>query len=189
MGAFNPQGCPVAAFKVPTAEELAHDYFWRIHQHTPGKGEIAIFNRSHYEDVLVVRVHDLVPEDVWRRRYDTIHAFEDGLAAAGTRIVKLYLHISKDEQKKRFESRLERADKRWKFNPDDLKERARWDDYRAAYEEAISRTSTDDAPWYVVAADRKWYRNWAVSRILIDTLHDMDPQFPPEPDLDGITVT
>jgi PPK2 family polyphosphate:nucleotide phosphotransferase len=176
----NPMGVRVTSFKQPSEDELDHDFLWRVHKVTPAKGEIGVFNRSHYEDVLVVRVHELVPEDVWRPRYDTIRAFEDGLTRAGTRVVKLYLHISKDEQKKRFDARRDRPEKRWKWNAQDLVERKRWDDYRAAYEEAFATTSTDAAPWYVVPADHKWYRNWAVSRILIEALHDMNPQFPTE---------
>jgi PPK2 family polyphosphate:nucleotide phosphotransferase len=187
--AVNPQGCKVTGFKAPSEDELRHDFLWRVHKATPGKGEIAIFNRSHYEDVLVVRVHDLVPKKVWRARYDLINEFERNLTAAGTRIVKLFLHISKKEQAERFQARLDNPDKRWKFRRADLDERARWDDYQAAFEEAITRTSTPDAPWYVIPADRKWYRNWAVSSILVETLADMDPQFPePEEDLTGIVV-
>ena len=155
----------------------------------PAKGEVSVFNRSHYEDVLVVRVHDLVPEEVWRPRYDLINDFEANLVAAGTRIVKLYLHISKKEQAERFQARLDDPTKRWKFRKGDLAERERWDDYVAAFEEALSRTSTADAPWYVVPADRKWFRNWVVSRILVDTLHDMDPRYPPGEDLTGVVVT
>jgi PPK2 family polyphosphate:nucleotide phosphotransferase len=176
----NPMGIRVTSFKKPSESELDHDFLWRVHAVAPAKGEIGVFNRSHYEDVLVVRVHELVPEEVWRPRYDTIRAFEDGLTRAGTRVVKLYLHISKEEQKRRFDARRDTPEKRWKWNAQDLVERKRWDDYRAAYEEAITATSTDTAPWFVVPADHKWYRNWAVSRILLETLHDMDPQFPTE---------
>jgi len=185
---FNPAGCRVVSFKVPSEEERSHDFLWRVHSKAPAKGEVVVFNRSHYEDVLVVRVHDLVPEKVWRPRYDFINDFEAGLAAAGTRIVKLYLHISKEEQAERFQARLDDPSKRWKFRKGDLDERARWDDYMAAFEEAIARTSTDAAPWYVVPADRKWYRNWAVSRILAETLEDMDPQYPPADDLTGVVI-
>jgi len=187
--AFNPASCRVVSFKVPSEEERSHDFLWRVHAKTPAKGEVVVFNRSHYEDVLVVRVHDLVPEAVWRPRYDLINDFEANLAAAGTRIVKLYLHISKEEQAQRFQARLDDPTKRWKFRKGDLDERARWDDYVAAFEEAISRTSTAAAPWYVVPADRKWYRNWAVSRILVETLEEMDPQYPPAEDLAGVVVT
>jgi PPK2 family polyphosphate:nucleotide phosphotransferase len=186
---FNPAGCRVVSFKVPSEEERSHDFLWRVHAKTPAKGEVVVFNRSHYEDVLVVRVHDLVPEEVWRPRYDLINDFEANLAANGTRIVKLYLHISKEEQAERFQARLDDPTKRWKFRRGDLEERARWDDYVAAFEEAISRTSTDAAPWYVVPADRKWYRNWVVSRILVETLEDMDPQYPPAEDLTGVVIT
>lgn len=186
---LNPSGCRVVSFKVPSEEERSHDFLWRVHAKVPAKGEVVVFNRSHYEDVLVVRVHDLVPEKVWRPRYGFINDFEANLAAAGTRIVKLYLHISKEEQAERFKARLEDPSKRWKFRTADLDERKRWDDYMAAFEEAITRTSTADAPWYVVPADRKWYRNWAVSRILVETLKDMDPQYPPAEDLDGVTIT
>jgi PPK2 family polyphosphate:nucleotide phosphotransferase len=186
---FNPAGSKVVSFKAPSEEELAHDFLWRIHARTPAKGEVAVFNRSHYEDVLVVRVHNLVPETVWRRRYELINDFEANLVAAGTRIVKLYLHISKDEQAKRFQARLDDPNKRWKFRKGDLKERERWDDYTAAFEDALSQTSTAGAPWYVVPADRKWFRNWVVSRILVDTLEDMDPQYPPGEDLSGVVVT
>jgi PPK2 family polyphosphate:nucleotide phosphotransferase len=189
FGGLNPASCRVVSFKVPSEEERSHDFLWRVHAKAPAKGEVVVFNRSHYEDVLVVRVHSLVPEDVWRPRYDLINDFEANLAAAGTRIVKLYLHISKEEQAERFQARLDDPSKRWKFRKGDLDERARWDDYIAAFEEAISRTSTDAAPWYVVPADRKWYRNWAVSRILCETLTDMDPQYPPAEDLTGVVVT
>jgi PPK2 family polyphosphate:nucleotide phosphotransferase len=185
----NPQGCKVVSFKAPNDTELAHDFLWRVHQNTPAKGMIGIFNRSHYEDVLVVRVKQLVPEAVWRKRYDIINDFEHGLAEAGTRIVKFLLHISKDEQAERFRRRLERPDKRWKFSKGDLDERARWDDYQAAFEEAVVRTSTGVAPWYVIPADHKWYRNWCVLTTLLETLEDMSPQFPePAEDLDGIVI-
>jgi PPK2 family polyphosphate:nucleotide phosphotransferase len=186
----NPQGCRVTSFKKPTEDELAHDFLWRVHKVTPALGEIGIFNRSHYEDVLVVRVHDLVPEPVWRGRYELINAFESGLAAASTRVVKFYLHISKEEQAERFRRRLERPDKRWKFKTGDLAERERWDDYMKAFREAIAETSTEVAPWYVIPADKKWYRNWAVLTTLLDVLHDMDPQYPdPEENLDSVVVS
>jgi PPK2 family polyphosphate:nucleotide phosphotransferase len=186
----NPQGVRVTSFKQPTPEELAHDFLWRIHAAAPAHGYIGIFNRSHYEDVLVARVHELVDESVWRRRYRHINHFEALLHDAGTRVVKLFLHISRDEQAERLRKRLEDPEKRWKFRRGDLAERERWDDYMAAYEEAIARTSTEHAPWYVVPADHKWFRNWAVSRIVIETLEAMDPRYPePAEDLDGITVT
>jgi PPK2 family polyphosphate:nucleotide phosphotransferase len=178
MGAFNPQGCTVSSFKVPTPIELAHDYLWRIHQRVPGRGEIGVFNRSHYEDVLVVRVNDLVPKGIWSRRYAQINAFERTLAAAGTTIVKFFLHIDREEQRERFEARLGDESKRWKFRLGDLEVRARWDDYMAAYEEALSRCSTDEAPWYVIPANRKWFRNIAVAEILADTLEALDPRYP-----------
>jgi len=185
---FNPAGARLVSFRAPSDEELAHDFLWRIHRHTPGRGEAVVFNRSHYEDVLVVRVHELVPEDVWRPRYKAIKQFEANLVAAGTRIVKLYLHISAEEQAERLRARIADPAKRWKFRKGDLDERARWDDYRAAFEEALARTSTASAPWFVVPADRKWYRNWAVSRILVETLEDMAPQFPPGDDIEGVVV-
>ena len=183
MEAFNPQGCIVSAFKVPTAEELAHDFLWRIHKRVPGKGEIGIFNRSHYEEVLVVRVHDLVPKAVWSTRYDQINEFERTLAAAGTTIVKFFLTIDRDEQRARFQARYDDPTKRWKFSMGDLDERKLWDDYQAAFDDAISKTSTTWAPWYVIPANRKWFRDLAVSSILADTMADLKPAYPPEPDL------
>jgi PPK2 family polyphosphate:nucleotide phosphotransferase len=186
----NPQGVRVTSFKQPTAEELAHDFLWRVHANAPRHGYIGIFNRSHYEDVLIARVHGLVDESVWRGRYRHINHFEALLHDAGTRVVKLFLHISREEQADRLRKRLENPEKRWKFQRGDLAERERWDDYVAAYEEAIARTSTAHAPWYVIPGDHKWFRNWAVSRVVIETLADMDPQFPaPAEDLDGVTVT
>jgi PPK2 family polyphosphate:nucleotide phosphotransferase len=179
MEAFNPQGCPVTSFKVPSTEELAHDYLWRVHRSVPRKGEIGIFNRSHYEDVLVVRVHDLVPKAVWSKRYDQINAFEQHLTATGTTIVKFFLSIDKDEQRKRFQARYDDPTKRWKFAMGDLEERKRWDDYQAAFEDALSRTSTAAAPWYVIPANRKWFRNLAVATILASTIADLRPQYPP----------
>ena len=183
MTAFNPQGCPVSSFKVPTPEELAHDFLWRIHKRVPGKGEIGIFNRSHYEDVLVVRVHELVPEDTWRARFEQIRRFEEHLADTGTTIAKFFLYVSKDEQRQRFQERYDDPRKRWKFSLGDLEERKRWDDYIAAYEEALSETSTDFAPWYVIPANRNWLRNLAVASILEDTIGELKPAYPPEPDL------
>jgi len=185
----NPQGVKVASFKQPTSVELAHDYLWRIHPHTPASGEMAIFNRSHYEDVLVVRVHDLVPEKVWRRRYDHINAFEKMLADEGTTILKFYLHISKEEQKARLQARLDEPHKRWKFSSADLAERKLWDAYTEAFEEMLSRTSTDYAPWHIIPADRKWYRNYVISRILVDTLDGLKMRYPqPEEGLDDIII-
>ena len=182
MGAFNPQGCAVSPFKVPTPIELAHDFLWRVHQRVPGRGEIGIFNRSHYEDVLVVRVNSLVPREVWSRRYAQINAFERTLAAAGTTILKFFLHIDPEEQRQRFEARLADPTKTWKFKLGDLDVRKRWDDYMAAYQEALSRCSTEAAAWYVIPANRKWFRNIAVAEILADTLEGLDPRYP-EPEV------
>jgi len=187
FSAFNPQGCTVTAFKAPTAEELGHDFLWRIHQHTPRHGEVAVFNRSHYEDVLVVRVENLVPEAVWSRRYAQINDFEAALAAGGTRVVKLFLHISRDEQKLRFQERLQERSKQWKFDPADLDKRARWDDYRLAFEAAISRCSTEGAPWYVIPADRKWFRDFAVSQVLRQELERLPLRWP-KPEFDPKTI-
>ena len=183
FGGVNPQGVHVANFKAPTPEELAHDYLWRVHAHTPGNGEIAVFNRSHYEDVLIVRVLDLVPPERWSRRYDHIAAFEQRLVDEGTTIVKFYLHISKEEQKKRFQERLDDPTKNWKFNPGDLEHRDRWDDYMAAFEAVFEKTSTEQAPWYVVPADRKWFRNIVIAQTLVDTLEGLDMHYP-EPEFD-----
>jgi PPK2 family polyphosphate:nucleotide phosphotransferase len=189
MSAFNPQGCSVTPFKAPSAEELAHDYLWRVHRRVPAKGEIAVFNRSHYEDVLVVRVHELAPKDVWSRRYDQINAFERLLVEEGTTIVKFFLYIDRDEQRARFQARLDDPAKRWKFRLGDLEERKRWDDYLAAFEDMLERCSTDDAPWYVVPSNRKWFRNLAVAEILADTIDDLKPRYPePEEDLARVTV-
>jgi PPK2 family polyphosphate:nucleotide phosphotransferase len=174
----NPVGVRVTSFKAPSDEERRHDFLWRAHRAAPATGEIGIFNRSHYEDVLIVRVHGWVPEPVWRARYDAINDFEQHLAEAGTTIVKLWMHISPEEQAKRLRARLADPTKRWKFNPDDLEERKRWNDYMAAANEMLQRTSTAAAPWYAVPADHKWYRNWVVSRILTDTLTAMDPHYP-----------
>jgi PPK2 family polyphosphate:nucleotide phosphotransferase len=185
----NPQGVKVAGFKVPSSEELAHDYLWRIHRRAPRRGEITIFNRSHYEDVLVVRVKQLVPESVWSRRYEQINAFEKMLAEEGTTILKFFLHISKEEQKRRMQDRLERPDKQWKFRRGDLADRALWDDFMLAYEVVLSRTSTAWAPWYVVPADRKWYRNLVISRVVIDALERMDLRYPAaEEDLGDVVI-
>ncbi len=172
----NPQGVRVANFKVPTSLELSHDYLWRVHREAPAKGEIAIFNRSHYEDVLVVRVHELVPEKVWKKRYKQINNFERMLAEEGTIILKFFLHISKDEQKQRLLDRLDEPAKHWKYNPGDLKERALWSDYQKAYEDAIEQTSTAVAPWHIIPADRKWFRNLTIASILVKTLKDLDIQ-------------
>jgi PPK2 family polyphosphate:nucleotide phosphotransferase len=178
MGGLNPQGTRVDSFKVPTDEELAHDFLWRIHRKVPEKGHIGIFNRSQYGDVLVVRVHDLVPDAVWRQRYKQINDFEKILADNHTRIAKFFLHISKEEQRERLQERFDDPLKHWKASMGDLKERRFWDDYQEAYEVALEKCSTDWAPWYVIPADRKWFRNLAVSSILVETLEDMDIEMP-----------
>ncbi len=189
MSGVNPQGCQVTSFKVPTEEELEHDYLWRIHKATPRRGYIGIFNRSHYEDVLVVRVHNLVPEDVWQQRYEQINHFERLLADSGTTILKFFLYISKDEQKERFEARLRDPRKNWKFSVKDVKERGYWDDYVRAYEDALGRCSTPWAPWYIVPANRKWYRNLVISQAIVETLEKLDMHYPPPlPDADTIVV-
>lgn len=189
MGAFDPQGVVVTSFKVPTAEELAHDFLWRIHKVAPKKGMVGIFNRSHYEDVGVVRVKSLVPEAVWRERYEQINAFEQTLAAAGTTIVKFFLHISPDEQKERLRERQERPDKQWKFSPGDLEDRKLWPAYMEAYSEALTRCNTPWAPWYVVPADRKWFRNLVVSEVLLQTMRGMDLRYPePEEDVASFEI-
>lgn len=185
----NPAGVKVAAFKRPTPAELAHDYLWRVHPHVPGNGEMVIFNRSHYEDVLVVRVHGLVPEERWRKRYDHINHFEKLLADEGTTIVKFFLHISKEEQRERLQARLDDPSKHWKFSLGDLEERRRWDDYQAAFEQMLSETSTRWAPWYVVPANRKWYRDLVVSSVLVRTLEGLGLEYPPaEEDLSGAVI-
>jgi PPK2 family polyphosphate:nucleotide phosphotransferase len=174
----NPQGCQVWSFKQPSVEEMEHDFLWRYHARVPERGMMAIFNRSHYEDVLVVRVHDLVPEKVWRQRYAMINNFERMLTLNRITIIKFFLHISRDEQRRRLESRLDNPDKRWKFSEADLKERVLWDRYQGAFEDAINNCSTDYAPWYVVPANKKWYRDLVVSRTIADTLEAMSPQYP-----------
>ena len=174
----NPQGVRVTSFGVPTSVELAHDFLWRVHAATPPHGFIGVFNRSHYEDVLVARVHDLVPKNVWEQRYEDINNFEKMLTQSGTTILKFYLHISKDEQKERLQSRLDEPDKNWKFNPADLTERALWDEYRAAYEAMINKCSTSWAPWHIVPADHKWARNLAIAEKVMQTLEKMNPQYP-----------
>ncbi len=188
FNAMDPLGLRVASFKVPSKEELAHDYLWRTHRQVPGDGELVVFNRSHYEDVLVVRVHNFVPKKVWSQRYDQINSFEKHLAETGTTIVKFFLHISKDEQKARLQERLDRTDKQWKFNVGDLEERKLWGDYQKAYEDVLSKTSTDHAPWYVIPANRKWYRNLVVSNVLIETLKGLKMKFPAPQDLEGVVV-
>jgi PPK2 family polyphosphate:nucleotide phosphotransferase len=178
MRGLNPQSCEVYPFKRPTEEELDHDFLWRVHKVVPCRGNVGIFNRSHYEDVLVVRVHNIVPKEVWENRYDLINSFEAMLTAAGTKIVKCFLHISKDEQRKRLQARLADPDRLWKFNKGDLDERKLWDDYQKAYEVALTRCNTEHAPWHIIPADRKWNRNLIVSNLLRETLANMNPQFP-----------
>ena len=178
LGAMNPQGCRVTGFRQPSIEEQAHDFLWRIHQATPGRGQVAIFNRSHYEDVLVVRVHKLVPHAVWSRRYNQINEFEKELVDGNTHILKFYLHISKKEQLKRFEDRLDGPMKQWKISESDYKEREYWGDYMAAYEEALSRCSTPHAPWFVIPSDHKWFRNLAIARIVVEHLEALDMKLP-----------
>jgi PPK2 family polyphosphate:nucleotide phosphotransferase len=178
MRGLNPQGCIVTPFKQPTPEEAAHDFLWRVHKAVPERGNVGIFNRSHYEDVLIVRVHDLVPKSVWSKRYDEINQFEKILSQGHVTIVKFYLHISREEQKKRFLERIDDPDKRWKISPADFAERKYWDEYVDAYEDALSKCSTEDAPWYIIPANKKWFRNLAVSRILVEVLEDMKMKFP-----------
>ena len=184
----NPQGCRVWSFKVPSVEELDQDFLWRYHARTPGRGLIGVFNRSHYEDVLAVRVKNLVPEEVWKPRYGLINDFERLLTQTGTVVLKFFLHISKEEQRRRLEARLDDPHKRWKFDAGDLVERESWDAYQAAFADALGRCSTPCAPWYVVPADRKWYRNIAVARTIADTLEAMDPHYPEPKNLKGVTV-
>jgi PPK2 family polyphosphate:nucleotide phosphotransferase len=179
MKEINPQGCQVTSFKVPTPEELSHEFLWRVHRHVPAKGLIGVFNRSHYEDVLVTRVHDFISEDEAEKRYREINAFETMLVRNGTTVLKFYLGISKEEQRRRLQERVDDPQKRWKFSPNDLKERRYWDRYQEVYARAISATSTKSAPWYLIPANRKWYRNYLVAKILVATLKQMDPQYPP----------
>jgi PPK2 family polyphosphate:nucleotide phosphotransferase len=185
----NPQGVHIASFKIPSEIERDHDYLWRIHQQVPGKGELVVFNRSHYEDVLVVRVHNLVPQEVWSQRYEQINNFEQLLADDGTTILKFYLNISKDEQKQRLQERLDDPTKNWKFNSGDLKERALWEDYMNAYQDAFNKTSTAWAPWYVIPANRNWYRDLCVATILVKTLEDLKMNYPaPAADFSNIVI-
>jgi len=189
MSGVNPQGVRVTSFKKPTEEELAHDFLWRIHKALPPRGMIGIFNRSQYEDVLVVRVHNLVPKKVWQKRYDQINNFERLLTDNNVTILKFYLHISKEEQKERLEARLDQPHKRWKFSVGDLPERARWDDYMQAFEAAFERCSTEEAPWYIVPANKKWARNVVVSDVILKTLKGLDLQYPaPADNLDNIVI-
>lgn len=185
----NPQGVRIASFKVPTPEEAAHDYLWRVHKVVPGNGEIVIFNRSHYEDVLVVRVHNLVPKETWSKRYEQINNFERLLAETGTTILKFFLHIDLDEQKERLQARLDDPAKHWKFRLGDLDERKLWPEYMKAYEDALEKTSTDYAPWYIIPANRKWFRDLVISRILIETLESLNMEYPKsEENLDGVVI-
>jgi len=185
----NPQGIRVTSFKAPTPIELAHDFLWRIHQHTPPKGYIGIFNRSHYEDVLVVRVNNLVPPEVWQKRYEQMNHFERLLSDCGTRILKFYLHISKEEQKERLQARLDNPDKSWKFSMGDLPVRNQWDDYMEAYEAILTRCNTDYAPWHIVPANRKWYRDLVVTRAIVQAMEDMELAYPPPEDrLDKVVI-
>ncbi len=181
--AMNPQGCAVSSFKQPSAVELAHDFLWRIHQKTPGRGQVAVFNRSHYEDVLIVRVHDLVPKDIWKKRYDQINAFEHVLAENNTTILKFFLYISKDEQLDRFRKRLEDPERQWKISGSDYTEREYWDQYIEAYEDMLSKCSTEDAPWFVIPSNKKWFRNLAVAKIIAETMEGLNIR-PPAPDVD-----
>ena len=178
LGAMNPQACRVYGFKAPSAEELAHDYLWRIHHAAPRKGWVAVFNRSHYEDVLVVRVHNLVPKEVWSKRYEEINAFERELSKEGTHILKFYLHIDKAEQLDRFKKRLDEPGSRWKISESDYTEREFWEKYMEAYEEAISKCSTAHAPWYIIPSNHKWFRNLAVSQIIVEKLESLNMKFP-----------
>jgi PPK2 family polyphosphate:nucleotide phosphotransferase len=185
----NPQGVRVASFTRPTDDELAHDFLWRVHQHTPGNGMLTIFNRSHYEDVLVVRVHSLVPEVRWQKRYDHIRAFEQLLVDEGTTVIKFLLHISKDEQRKRQQERIDDPEKRWKFSRADLDERRHWDAYMEAFEDMVTKTSTADAPWYVVPGNRNWFRNLLVTTVIVDALEGLELRYPaPEEGVEGLVV-
>lgn len=178
LGAMNPQGCRVQPFRQPSAEEAAHDFLWRAHHAAPARGEVVIFNRSHYEDVLVVRVHDLVPKKIWKRRYELINNFEKMLVDHGAVVLKFYLHISKDEQLRRFRDRLDDPAKQWKISEADYKEREFWNDYTAACEEALSRCSTEHAPWFVIPANHKWFRNLAIARIVVEHFEALKMKFP-----------
>lgn len=190
IGPANPMMVRVASFKAPTSQELAHDFLWRITRELPARGQLGVFNRSHYEDVLVVRVENIVPEKIWRPRYDAINAWEQNLANEGTTIVKLFLHISKEEQAERFQKRLEDPRKNWKFNVDDLAKREKWDEYMDAYREMLERTSTRWAPWHVIPADRKWVRDAAITEILAQTLEGLKLEYPPlDPAIQGLRIT
>jgi PPK2 family polyphosphate:nucleotide phosphotransferase len=190
MAGVNPQGCRVTSFKKPTSEELSHDFLWRIHKAVPPVGDIGIFNRSHYEDVLIARVHNLVPKEVWSRRYDEINEFERTLEENNVKILKFFLHISKDEQKRRFQQRIDDKDRRWKISEADFAERKYWDDYTKAYEAALTNCSTEHAPWYVIPSNKKWFRNLAVSHIAVETLEELHMKFPaPTVDVSKIKLT
>lgn len=185
----NPQSCQIVSFKQPSVEELDHDFLWRIHKAIPRRGNIGIFNRSHYEDVLIVRVHNLVPKSEWETRYERINEFEKLITEGGVVMLKCFLHISKEEQKERLQARLDRPHKRWKFSKGDLAERKLWDDYQQAYEAAVGKCNTEHAPWHIIPSDRKWYRNLTVSNLLRETLENIDPQFPAaEEGLDDVVV-
>ncbi|MEQ8786997.1 MAG: polyphosphate kinase 2 family protein [Pirellulaceae bacterium] len=187
LSCMNPQGCTVTGFKVPTKQEAAHDFLWRYHRAAPAVGQVAIFNRSHYEDVLVVRVHNLVPQPVWSARYQHINAFEQLLHDSGTHILKFYLHIDPDEQLKRFKHRIDDPARHWKISDGDYSERAYWDDYTQAFEDALGKCSTAHAPWFVIPSNHKWFRNLAISRIVVETLEGLNMQFPaPSVDIDEI---
>jgi PPK2 family polyphosphate:nucleotide phosphotransferase len=189
MSGVNPQGCTVTSFKAPTPEELSHDFLWRVHKAVPQHGQIGIFNRSHYEDVLIARVHGLVPKSVWSERYSQINDFETTLSENGVTILKFFLHISVGEQKKRFLDRISDPARNWKISPADFEERKYWDDYQKAYEDALSRTSSKWAPWFIIPSDRKWFRNLAVSSIIVDALESLDMKFPkPSMDLSSIRI-
>jgi PPK2 family polyphosphate:nucleotide phosphotransferase len=186
---IDPMGVRVASFKAPTPDDLNHDFLWRVHKHVPGSGEVVIFNRSHYEDVLIVRVHNIVPPEVWSKRYDQINEFERILAENGTTILKFYLHIDSDEQKERLQARLDDPTKRWKFHRGDLEERKYWPDYMQAYEDMLSKTSTDYAPWTIVPANRKWYRDVVISSVIINRLDGLNMKYPePEENLDKVVI-
>lgn len=187
LNAMNPQGCIVTSFKVPSRIEADHDFLWRVHRVTPQCGQVAVFNRSHYEDVLVVRVHGLVPPEVWSRRYDHINAFEELLRDHGTHVLKFFLHIDRDEQLERFKRRIDDPAKHWKLSEADYSERALWEQYTEAFQEALERCSTQHAPWFVIPSNRKWFRNLAISRIIVETLQNMDMRFPePTVNMDDI---
>jgi len=187
FGPVNPDGCQVTSFKSPSKDELAHDYLWRVHANTPADGNIGVFNRSHYEDVLIVKVKDWAPQELIEKRYGHINAFEQMLTDEGTTVVKFMIHISKDYQKERLQRRLDMPEKHWKFNPEDLAERAHWDEYMQAFSDTLERCSTKDSPWYVVPAERRWFRNLLITQVLVDILEEMDPQ-PPAPTFDPASI-